>query len=211
VAIPHTPIKGLDRFVLALATSRRGVPFDALDKKKVQLFAVILGPVDQPKQHIALLAKISNVFRDAAARHNLIKTETPLALYEDFVGRCRPEGLKGGDQTRRRKVFIVVIQGEEVFQDVVRTLTELGVGGASVINSRGLRDSLSGIPLFADFIDFFGAHSDASNTLIFTVYENVVEDVVAAIEEITGDLETHGGATIIVLEPWFIKGSLKLL
>jgi PTS system nitrogen regulatory IIA component len=211
VAVPHTPIEGLDRFVLALATSRRGVPFDALDKKKVHIFAVILGPVDKPKQHIELLAKISNVFRDETARHGFIKAESRLALYEDFMGRCRPESPRTGDRTKRRKVFIVVIQGEDVFQDVVQTLTELGVSGASIIKSHGLRSSLTGIPLFADFIDFFGAHSDESNTLIFTVYEDNVEDVVRAIEEITGDLDTHGGATIIAFEPWLIKGSLKLL
>jgi mannitol/fructose-specific phosphotransferase system IIA component (Ntr-type) len=211
VAIPHAPLTGLDEFVLALAISKKGVDFDALDKKKVHIFAVILGPPDQPKAHIKLLAQISHVFRSEDATHRILRADTSLGLYEAFAGCCRPKSIAGGDKSKRQKVFVVVIQGEEVFHEVVETLAELGVGGASVLDSTGLRSPLSGMPLFADFIHFFGEHSDNSHTMIFTVYEKAVDDTVRAIEEVTGDLETHGGAMIMVFEPWFIKGSLELL
>ena len=211
VAIPHSAVEGLEHFVVALAVSRKGVPFKSLDNKKVNVFAVIVGPEGQPKQHIKLLAQISHVFRVAGVRSRLIDSPTPLALYEGFMSRCRPKDMAGGDRSKKQKVVVLVVQTEKLFDEVMEVLADLGVAGASVIQSSGMRSTLSRMPLFADFIHFFGDHSDNSRTLIFTVYENSVEEVLQEIEEVTGDLDVHSGVIMMVLEPWLIKGSLELI
>ncbi|KPK68000.1 hypothetical protein AMJ82_09315, partial [candidate division TA06 bacterium SM23_40] len=44
LAIPHCKLKGITDFVLGLAVSPKGVNFEALDNRKVNLFVIIVGP-----------------------------------------------------------------------------------------------------------------------------------------------------------------------
>ncbi len=209
-AVPHSAVPGLKDFILALAVSKRGVPFDAVDKKKVHILAAIVGPEGKPKEHIELLAKISHVFRTPESRQRLLEARTATALYETFMSRCRMGSDAGGDRTKKQKVVILLIQTQTLFDDIVEVLAEMGVAGASVMDSKGMRSTFSRMPLFADFLHFFGNRSDNGHALIFTLYENNINEVLKAIEEVTGDLDTHTGAMMIVLEPWLIKGSLEL-
>ena len=211
VAIPHSAVPGMKDFVMALAVSKRGIPFEALDKKKVHVLAVIVGPEGKPKEHIQLLAKLSHVFRSSEVRRRLINSPTSLGLYETFMSRCRAHETAGGDRSKKQKVVILQVQTRSLFDEIVEVLADLGVGGVSVMESTGMKRSFSRMPLFADFIHFFGDHSDDGHTIIFTVYEDNVDDVLTELEEVTGDLDTHSGAMMIVLEPWLIKGSLDLI
>lgn len=211
VAIPHSAVPEMKDFVLALAVSKPGVPFEAVDHKKVHILAAIVGPEGRPKEHIELLAKVSHVFRIPEAKQRLLESRTATALYETFMSRCRIGVEAGGDRSKKQKVVILLVQTQLLFDDIVEVLAEMGVAGASVMDSKGMRSTFSRMPLFADFLHFFGNRSDAGHALIFTLYENNINEVIKAIEEVTGDLDTHSGAMIIVIEPWLIKGSLELV
>ncbi len=211
LAIPHTTVPGLEHFVLVLAISRRGVNFDALDKHKVHIFALILGPEGLPKLHIQLLAQLSHIFRDEAVRKELIKSSTPLALYENFMRQVYPIYKKPKEKSIERKVVFLILQQSNLFESIIEYLAELGLSGATVIKSKGMRSILSGLPLFADFIKVFGDSIDESRVIVFTVHKNLLDDVISGIENITGDLNKHTGAMIMVIEPMVLKGTLELI
>lgn len=59
VAIPHCKLPGIDNVLLAIATSREGVDFAAVDGEPVRLFFLVLSPVKDPAGHLKSLAAIS--------------------------------------------------------------------------------------------------------------------------------------------------------
>ena len=211
IAIPHASVPGMKEFVLVLAVSKRGKHFEAIDKHKVHIFALILGPENQPKLHIQLLAQLSHILRDESVRIELANSRTQVALYENFIRHCQPISSTKKSNRMGRKIVILVLQKRDYFEDVVEYLTELGVGGAAIIESTGIRNILTGMPLFADFIQIFGERSDETRTMIFTISDDNIDSLISGIEEITGDLETHLGAMLMIIEPTFVKGSLDLL
>ncbi|MCD6101965.1 MAG: PTS sugar transporter subunit IIA, partial [Candidatus Cloacimonetes bacterium] len=77
IAIPHSKIEELSDFVLAVATSEKGVQFEALDNKKVRIFFLMVGPPDKPNDHLKLLSAISLMLRDEKIRNKLLKAPTP--------------------------------------------------------------------------------------------------------------------------------------
>ena len=60
VAIPHAYTDGVDRLVAGFYRTSDSVDFQALDNEHVDLFFIILGPKDSRRDHIKVLAKISN-------------------------------------------------------------------------------------------------------------------------------------------------------
>ncbi len=211
LAIPHSTVPGLERFILVLAVSRRGINFDALDKHKVHIFAVILGPKGLPKLHIQLLAQLSHIFKDEYVRKELAKSTTPLALYENFMSQVHPIRKAPEEKSVNRKIVFLILQKSSLFEDIIEYLTELGLSGATVIEAKGIRSILSGLPLFADFIRVFGDSMDESRVIVFTVHGNLLNDVISGIENITGDLNKHTGAMIMAIEPMILKGTLELM
>ena len=208
-ALPHCKLKNLDEFVLGFAVSRKGVNFESLDGKRVNLFAVIVGPEDKPEGHVQLLARISRTLKDEKVRQGLVKSQTDLALYEDFLRHC-DVAARAETGRRKQKLMLLVLKEADFFFDILEYLTEMGVRGASVMESKGMRQLLTNVPLFADFIHFLGDSRDQTRTIMVTVYEDMVEELVRGIEDIVGDLDKHTGAMVVVLEPFFMKGTLEL-
>lgn len=209
-AIPHCKLSGIAGFVLGVAISPRGIDFEALDNKKVNLFIVIVGPEDRPEGHLKLLAQVSRVLRDERVRRELARAPSNFALLETFLRHTRPTPVTEG-MRKPAKLLILVIQEERWLADIFELFLELGIRGASVLESRGIRDILSAVPLFVDFINFLGEHKIYSKTIMATLAEEQVAEVVRGVEEITGDLEKHTGALIAVLDLHLVRGSLEMI
>jgi PTS system nitrogen regulatory IIA component len=208
-AIPHCKLSKVDRFAIALAASKKGADFESLDGKKVHLFVAIVGPEDQPRGHVQLLAQISRILKDEKVRAELVKSKTDLALYEDFLRHCEA-GTRAETKSRKQKLMILVLKESRYFYDIIEYFTEMGIRGASVMESKGMRHLLSNVPLFADFIHFLGERGDETRTVFVMVYEDMVDEIVKGIEEIVGDLDHYTGAMVVVLEPYFVKGTMEL-
>jgi len=59
VAVPHTKHKNLPRVAAAVAISREGVDFAAVDGEDVHIFIMVISPADRPGEHLRALEKIS--------------------------------------------------------------------------------------------------------------------------------------------------------
>jgi len=81
VAIPHAQCSGAGRLAIALARTKAGVEFDALDGKPVRLFFLIIGP-EEKGGYVRILARISRLLYTGDLQKSLYKAETPMQAIE---------------------------------------------------------------------------------------------------------------------------------
>lgn len=77
VAFPHAKTKSAKGIVIAFGRSNNGVEFDAMDKKKVQLFFAIAAPDDLIGTHLNVMARLSFLMKDKKNRDILLQTGDP--------------------------------------------------------------------------------------------------------------------------------------
>ena len=89
------------------------------------------------------------------------------------------------------QLLIAVINQEEKLDEILSGLVELGVTGATIINSEGMGRVLShDIPIFAG-LEALASRSRPQNQTIFSVIreDEKVEGVIRLLQEICGNLE----------------------
>ena len=64
VAVPHTKHPSVEKLVGTVGVSTDGVDFESLDGDKVQLFFLLVSPLDRPGDHLRALENISRQLRD---------------------------------------------------------------------------------------------------------------------------------------------------
>lgn len=87
VAVPHAKYDSLNRLVVCLGRSRRGVDFGAADRAPVHFFFVVLSPPDAAGAHLKLLARFSQIFKNAPFRKKLMAAKTGEAMYQIIAGQ----------------------------------------------------------------------------------------------------------------------------
>lgn len=90
VALPHARIPGLKRFVGVLARLAQPIDFEAIDQQPVDLLFLLLAPDNAARDQIAALARISHLFRDAAACEALRRAPTAEAIYAIIKAQPAP-------------------------------------------------------------------------------------------------------------------------
>jgi nitrogen regulatory protein P-II 1 len=89
------------------------------------------------------------------------------------------------------QLLIAVINEEEKLDEILSGMVELGVTGATIINSEGMGRVIShDIPIFAG-LDMIASRSRPQNQTIFSVIreDEKVAGVLRLLREICGDLE----------------------
>lgn len=210
IAIPHARVEGMTEFLLYIAVAPKGVDFSALDKKKVKLFFVILGPPEGVTEHLKILAFVSRSLGHTNVKSELLKSPTVTALYEAFL---RNADAGPGETREQRKVqlLLLTLYEEELLYSVLEVLIEEGVEGATILEGSGMGQYISNVPLFANFIGFMRENKYQSKTILALIPEEHVADIITRIEETTGDLEKKQGAMVMVLDVPFYKGSMQML
>jgi len=87
------------------------------------------------------------------------------------------------------KLLIAVIKKKEKFEELLETLIEIGVPGATILDSVGAMDYLKEeVPIFAGFRAFFEGTSSFSKTIFSVIPDELEEEVFEEIEKVIGDL-----------------------
>lgn len=86
VAIPHGKIKGILRTVLCFGRSRKGIVFDAVDNRPVQLFVLILSPEGVAGEYLKTLAQVSRLLKEPQNRTILLETNNLDTIVNLFAG-----------------------------------------------------------------------------------------------------------------------------
>lgn len=99
------------------------------------------------------------------------------------------------------QLLVAVINHEEMIDDVLAGFVELGITGATLLESKGMGRVLShDVPIFAA-VQSLNARSRAVNRTIFCVADDAkIEKAIAMIQETCGDLN-HPGVGILFTLP----------
>jgi len=208
-AIPHARFEELEEFVLFMVTSRHPIDFDAVDHKRVSVFFVLIGPASQVKEHLKALAGVSTVVARTNVVNELRLAAGGAVMYETFLSKTRDE--KPRSFQKKQKLLVVILYEDDLFYNLLEYFLEEGIDGATVIDSVGMGQFISNIPLFSSFVSFMNEDHNHSRTILVPVPEDQVELLVKGIEAITGDLDKTQGAMIMALDLALTRGSMKML
>ncbi len=210
IAIPHARIEGMKDFLLFIVTSHRGVEFNSIDKKKVHTFFVVIGPEERVNDHLKILAAISHILASSNVKKELRRAITNTALYEAFLRNVRIADSKY-DSKQKFKALFVILYFDEFLYDILEFFIQEGIEGATILDSSGMGQYISNIPLFASFIGFMNEAKNHSNTIVAMIPEDRFNDIVEGIEEITGNLDKKEGAMLFAVDVSFARGTMKMM
>ena len=211
VAIPHARLPQVQHFVFGVALSKHGIEYDSIDGKRTRLFFLLVGPDEDPQAYLKFLAKISRIGINQLLQKDLLAALTRRQLADTVVAHLQPMEVPslGNSSSVGDRLLFVVIYELDYFDDIVTLFLERGIRGVSVLETKGVRGMLTGIPIFGDFLNFLGEKNDMSRTMMAVVPAGEFDRLVAEIEEITGDLDTRSGAALIAVDLLFSKGLLR--
>jgi fructose-specific phosphotransferase system IIA component len=98
IAIPHARSDAVEKLVVALGRSSKGVDFASLDGKPVHLIFMIGCPSGETKTYLQVLARIARLCKNKKMREGLMKAkdvDVILCFLKGFdVGSDRPEPVR---------------------------------------------------------------------------------------------------------------------
>jgi len=210
IAIPHAEIPGLEHFVIVIATSKKGVDYDAIDKKKVRLFFMILAPEGEASEHLKNLAIISRTLSLPGVKQELLAASSETSLFESFVRHLGAKESKE-DSKEKKCLLTLYLFDEDLIYDILELFLQLGIEGANVCEAYGMGEYISNVPLFAGFLGFMNQQTNRSKQVQALIRESRVDAVVEGIESITGDLDKKQGAALMITPVLYYKGTMKVL
>jgi PTS system fructose-specific IIC component len=77
VAFPHAKTRSAKGIVIAFGRSRKGIDFDAMDHKPVELFFLIAAPEDAIGAHLNVMARLSYLMKSEENREKLKEAASP--------------------------------------------------------------------------------------------------------------------------------------
>ena len=105
-------------------------------------------------------------------------------------------------------LFVFILNQPELLDDVITLFVELGVSGATVLESTGMAKYLSEeIPIFAGFREILQGAKPNNRTIFTVVDKELLTQIIAGIEDVVGSLTDPGTGvafTLPVSETWGI-------
>ncbi len=77
VAFPHAKTRSAKGIVIAFGRSAKGIEFDAMDHKPVNLFFLIAAPEDAIGAHLNVMARLSYLMKSEENRAKLLEATSP--------------------------------------------------------------------------------------------------------------------------------------
>lgn len=81
VAVPHGKLGSIENLAVGLGRSVKGVDFDSPDGLPCHFFFVVISPLGAAGRHLKLLARFSQVFKNAEFRSRLLKADSAEEMY----------------------------------------------------------------------------------------------------------------------------------
>ena len=108
------------------------------------------------------------------------------------------------------KLLVLVLNKEEYTEEILERFVDLGVAGATVVESVGMGRVLTQeIPIFAGSVDLMAGARPSNKTIFTLVPEDAVEDIREGIEDIIGSLESPGTGIMFTIPVDYCKGMAR--
>ena len=85
VAIPHAKVEGVPVKLLALGYHGKGIAFDSVDRRPVQVLALLLGRPGPNHEYLQALGKLGRMLRDNNNLEMLLNAQEPAKLDTVFT------------------------------------------------------------------------------------------------------------------------------
>ena len=109
------------------------------------------------------------------------------------------------------KLIIFVLNQEERLEEILEAFLELGINGATILDSIGMGRILAhDIPIFAGFQNLLHDTRPGNKTILSVVPEKKIERIIQAVEQIIGSLDEPGNGLFISLPVDIVKGYKEL-
>jgi nitrogen regulatory protein P-II 1 len=109
-----------------------------------------------------------------------------------------PVGEGGGKD--HMKLLILFLNKVEKLEEVLEGLVEIGITGATVIDSVGMGHILSEeVPIFAGLRFMFAGAKPHNKTIFSVIKEDKEEEAIRLLQKILGDLKKPGTGIVITL------------
>ena len=82
IALPHARMEHVTEAIGAFVQIQKGVSFEAIDDKPVDLAFALLVPESANEMHLQLLSQLAIMFSDAQLRQNLREAQSPEQILE---------------------------------------------------------------------------------------------------------------------------------
>jgi nitrogen regulatory protein PII len=98
------------------------------------------------------------------------------------------------------KLVMIVLNHTEHLEDLLAGFLEIGVSGATVIDSVGMGRILSHeVPIFAGLRSVFPGSTPSNKTILVVTEDGLVEDIVAVTRDVCGCFDEPGSGLLFVL------------
>ncbi len=106
-----------------------------------------------------------------------------------------------------KRLLVAVINDPEIIDEILAGFIELGITGATILNSEGMGSVLShDIPIFAGLQTLISG-SRPQNRMIFSILPaSLVDSAVDLLQEVTGDLERPATGIVFTLPVDRVEG-----
>jgi len=81
IAIPHGKLEDLEKVVVIVGRSKKGIEYDALDHNPCSIFFLVLAPEQGAGMHLRVLAQISRLLKDETFRQAFHEADGVDALW----------------------------------------------------------------------------------------------------------------------------------
>ena len=96
--------------------------------------------------------------------------------------------------------MVIILNRVEYLEDLLAAFLEIGISGATVLNSVGMGQIISkNIPIFAGLSDAFPGSSPSNRTILAVVEERQVKRMARMVEEVCGSLDEPGTGLMVSL------------
>jgi len=86
IAIPHAKVNGIDKIMISVGLSKKGIDFESIDGKPVHLiFCIVLPQNVDPKVHLELLKEIVSKYENVDVTELASSVSSPTDLYNLLV------------------------------------------------------------------------------------------------------------------------------
>lgn len=102
---------------------------------------------------------------------------------------------------------VIVLNRPEYLEDVLGAFLEIGVTGATVVNSVGMGRILShDVPIFAGLRSAFPGANPGNKTVFTVVSDELVDDVLEVVDDVCGSFHEPGSGFAFVVPVGAVRG-----